>query len=214
MDQFYVPTEIQLGRGALAALGTQTARFGARAMVVCGAGFARRSGLLDRALAALQRAGITATTFDAVRGEANLAVVEEGITIARQQAVEVVIGLGGGSALDTAKAIASAAPLEGSIWEYHGGRAIEAAPPSPPLPRGTAPRSPDAAHDPRNGAHRIRATAGSPAWPRTRDDPHAGYGHWQRRLCRPSGVYPSANAITDAWRTGPSLHRRPPSARL
>jgi alcohol dehydrogenase class IV len=127
MDQFYVPTEIQLGRGALAALGTQTTRFGARAMVVCGAGFARRSGLLDRALAALQRAGITATTFDAVRGEANLAVVEEGITIARQQAVEVVIGLGGGSALDTAKAIASAAPLEGSIWEYHGGRAIEAA---------------------------------------------------------------------------------------
>ena len=127
MDQFYVPTEVQIGRGALTSLGTLLARYGRRVMLVCGAGFARRSGLLDRALDALQRADVTATVFDEVRGEANLATVDAGITASRRIGVEAVIGLGGGSAIDTAKAIAGAAPLPGSIWEYHGGRAIEAA---------------------------------------------------------------------------------------
>lgn len=127
MDQFYVPTEIQLGRGALASLGALAARYGTRAMLVCGAGFARRSGLLERALDSLQHAGVAATVFDEVRGEANLGTVEAGIEAARRMGVEAVIGLGGGSAIDTAKAVAGAAPLPGSIWEYHGGRAIEAA---------------------------------------------------------------------------------------
>lgn len=127
MDQFYVPTEVQLGRGALASLGTLAARYGARAMLVCGAGFARRSGLLDHALDHLQRAGVKVTVFDEVRGEANLGTVDAGIALARRLGVRAVIGLGGGSAIDTAKAIAGAAPLSGSIWEYHGGRAIEAA---------------------------------------------------------------------------------------
>ncbi len=127
MDQFYVPTEIQLGRGALASLGALATRYGTRAMLVCGAGFARRSGLLERALDSLQHAGVAATVFDEVRGEANLGTVEAGIEAARRMGVEAVIGLGGGSAIDTAKAVAGAAPLPGSIWEYHGGRAIEAA---------------------------------------------------------------------------------------
>lgn len=127
MDQFYVPTEIRFGRGALTSLGALAARYGRHAMLVCGAGFARRSGLLDRALDSLQRADVRVTVFDAVRGEANLSTVDDGITMARTLGVESVIGLGGGSAVDTAKAIAGAAPLPGSIWEYHGGRAIEAA---------------------------------------------------------------------------------------
>ena len=127
MDQFYVPTEILLGRGALSSLGKTIARLGQRAMLVCGAGFARRSGLLDRALDHLRAADIRATVYDEVRGEANLSTVDAGIDIARREHVEVVIGLGGGSAIDTAKAIAGAAPLPGSIWEYHGGRAIESA---------------------------------------------------------------------------------------
>jgi len=63
--------------------------------------------------------------YDQVRGEANLGTVDAGIDLARRAAVEAVIGLGGGSAIDTAKAIAGTAPLRGSIWEYHGGRAIE-----------------------------------------------------------------------------------------
>jgi alcohol dehydrogenase class IV len=127
MDQFYVPTEILLGRGALSSLGKATARYGRRAMLVCGAGSARRSGLLDRALTHLRAADIEAIVYDEVHGEANLGTVDAGIDLARRLHVEVIIGLGGGSAIDTAKAIAGTAPLPGSIWEYHGGRAIEAA---------------------------------------------------------------------------------------
>mgnify|MGYP001052720205 CR=1 FL=1 len=127
MDQFFVPTEIVFGRGALESLGKVAARFGRQALVVCGAGFARRSGLLQRTLEQLQGAGVAATAYEAVRGEANLSTVDDGIALARRIEADVVIGLGGGSAIDTAKAIAGTTPLPGSIWEYHGGRAIEAA---------------------------------------------------------------------------------------
>lgn len=127
MDQFYVPTEILLGRGALSSLGKVTARYGRRAMLVYGAGFAPRPLLLDRALDTLRSADVQVTVYDEVRGEANLGTVDAGIALARRLEVNVVIGLGGGSTIDTAKAIAGTAPLTGSIWEYHGGRAIEAA---------------------------------------------------------------------------------------
>ena len=125
MRTFYLPTEVITGRGCLAELGRVTARYGRRAMLVCGAHFARRSGLLDRALGLLRGPGVEVTVYDAVQGEADLATVEAGITLAREHGVDVLVGLGGGSAMDTAKAIAGLVKLPGSVWEYHAGRPLE-----------------------------------------------------------------------------------------
>ncbi len=125
MQKFYLPTEVITGRGCLAELGRTAARYGRRAMLVCGVHFARRSGLLDRALGLLRGQGLEVTVYDAVKGEADLATVEAGIALAREQAVEVLVGLGGGSAMDTAKAIAGLVKLPGSVWEYHAGRPLE-----------------------------------------------------------------------------------------
>ena len=65
MQQFYLPTEIVTGRGCLSQLGRVAARYGARALVVCGAGFARRSGLLDKAIDLLHQEGVEATPLRA-----------------------------------------------------------------------------------------------------------------------------------------------------
>ncbi len=127
MADFYLPTELSTGRGVFANLGRQAARFGRRAFLVTGVGAARRTGLLDRATRLLADAGVTAVPFSRVSGEPDLVLVEEGVSLARQEGCDVVVGLGGGSAIDAAKAVAGAATLPGTIWDYHAGRPIEQA---------------------------------------------------------------------------------------
>ena len=125
MQRYYLPTEVITGCGCLAELGAVAARYGERVMVVCGQESARRSGVLGQALALLRGESLIATVFDGVAGEAVLPVVEAGISLARQDACQVFVGLGGGSAIDTAKAIAGMVSLPGSVWEYHLGRPLE-----------------------------------------------------------------------------------------
>ncbi|MFH1086345.1 MAG: iron-containing alcohol dehydrogenase [Chloroflexota bacterium] len=125
MPRFYLPTEIITGNGCLGELGRAAARYGQRAMLVCGQGFARRGGLLDRATGLLAGQGLAVTIYDQVRGEADLDTVAQGLELARAQGCQVFIGLGGGSAIDTAKAIAGLLALPGAPAEYHAGRAVD-----------------------------------------------------------------------------------------
>jgi alcohol dehydrogenase len=125
MQRFYLPTEIITGRGCLSQLGQVAARFGQRAMAVSYSGFAQFSDVLSRALDTLRAANLQVTVYDKVTGEAELRVVEAGIALARQEGCQVLIGIGGGSSIDTAKAIAGLVNLPGSVWDYHGGRKLE-----------------------------------------------------------------------------------------
>jgi len=125
MQRFYLPTEIITGCGSLSQLGRIAARYGRRVMVVTYAGFAQFSDTLSRALQALRHENLEVILYDNVVGEADLRTVEEGIALARKQECQVFIGIGGGSSIDTAKAIAGLVTLPGSVWDYHGGRALE-----------------------------------------------------------------------------------------
>jgi alcohol dehydrogenase class IV len=113
------------GCGCLSALGKVAADYGERVMIVCGQSFAQRSGLLDRAIRVLRAEGLQEIVFDGVVGEASLPVVEAGIALARKVNCQASVGLGGGSAIDTAKAIAGLVDLLGSVREYHRGRALD-----------------------------------------------------------------------------------------
>jgi len=119
MKQFYLPTRIVTGQGCFAGLAEHAAQYGQRAMVVCGTRSLRTSGRLDQAIELLQAAGISTTVYDAVSGEPTLDVVQQGINRARADGVEVVIGIGGGSAMDTAKAIAGLYTHPGTVHEYY-----------------------------------------------------------------------------------------------
>ncbi len=125
MQRYYLPTEIITGPGSLSQLGRIAARYGQRVMVVTYAGFAKFSDVLSRAIQVLQAENLQVTVYDQVTGEAELRVVEAGIALARKEGCQAFIGIGGGSSIDTAKAIAGLATLPGSVWEYHGGRALE-----------------------------------------------------------------------------------------
>lgn len=122
-NRFYLPTEIVTGVGCFEGLGKAVRRLGRRALVVGSPG---RQALLERAAALLASAGVEARLFAQVRGEPTLQVVEEAREQARALQAEVVVGIGGGSAIDVAKAAAGLYREPGAVAEYHTGRPLAA----------------------------------------------------------------------------------------
>jgi len=131
MKRFYTPTQVITGCGCLAETGHAVRGLGDHVLLVCGARSARASGLLDKTITTIEAEEVRVTVYDAVRGEAELPTVEEGIALARAKGCDVYVGLGGGSAMDTAKAIAGLVSLPGKVWEYHAGRKLHG--PAQPL---------------------------------------------------------------------------------
>jgi alcohol dehydrogenase len=117
---FHFPTKIVFGRGELERLGELTESHGRRAMVVTGSQSMRQSGFLVRATSSLKAAGVDVVFYEGVPPNPTCAVVDEIGDLAASEGCDVIIGLGGGSAMDAAKAAAVAATHEGPIWRYAG----------------------------------------------------------------------------------------------
>jgi alcohol dehydrogenase class IV len=110
--EFATAARIVFASGALSRAPNIAREFGARALVITGRNSSRAAPLID----ALERAGCKASVF-AINGEPELQTVRDGAQAARQ-GCEVVIGFGGGSAIDSAKAIAALAPNSGEPLDY------------------------------------------------------------------------------------------------
>ncbi len=111
--EFATATRIIFGPGQLPAAGPPAAGMGRRALVVTGRTEARAKPLLD----ILLTHGVAATTFP-VEGEPTIDVAQQGTEAARQAQAEVIIGFGGGSAIDAGKAIAALLTNEGEPLDY------------------------------------------------------------------------------------------------
>ena len=103
---FYMPTDVRTGRGCLAAGGAALSRLGARCLVVTGKTSARASGALDDLAAVLAGAGIAYTVFDGIGQNPTYAACLAAAGEAKAMGAEFIIGIGGGSPLDAAKAVA------------------------------------------------------------------------------------------------------------
>ena len=117
--EFYSPTKIIFGPGTEQQVGAQAASFGAhRVLVVYGGQSAVKSGLLDRVLASLKDSGLTCATLGGVPPNPHLRLVREGLKKAQSFGADFLLAVGGGSVIDTAKAIADgAANPELDIWD-------------------------------------------------------------------------------------------------
>ena len=116
---FYRPVEVFFGRGAVEKTGEVARRFGFKAMIVTGKESAKRSGALDKVIKSLNSHGIQEyVLYNEVIPNPTDRIVNEGAKIAVDEKVDFIIGLGGGSALDTAKAISIVSSNEGSVWDY------------------------------------------------------------------------------------------------
>jgi alcohol dehydrogenase class IV len=119
------PTRIIFGRGVIKELAKEVGSLGKKALLVTGRSSMRKTGILDRVMGVIKREGISLDLFDRVEHDPCLETVNRGIRIAHEKKSDVVIALGGGSAMDAGKAIASLAKQSGTIWEYHAGKPIE-----------------------------------------------------------------------------------------
>lgn len=95
-----------------------------RVAVVIGQGSVKRSGLLDRVYSSLDRVGIYHELIEGVKPNPDDIIVRQGITLCRDHGIEALIAVGGGSAIDTAKAIAAGVLYDGDFWDFYIGRAV------------------------------------------------------------------------------------------
>jgi alcohol dehydrogenase class IV len=121
VTRFEMPTKIIFGAGSLDQLGGEASGLGKKALIVTYPDI-RRVGLLDRIIEGLSGSGVEAVAFEKVEPNPRSTTVDEGAALARREKVDIVIGLGGGSAMDAAKSIAFASSGTKPIWEYVGTR--------------------------------------------------------------------------------------------
>ena len=119
MAHFAVPAHILTGKDALAEAVPYMKECGRRALIVTGK-HVGKSPMMYLLKKALMEAGITYDVFDGITGEPTDQMIEEGVKQFRKSESEFVIGIGGGSPLDSAKAIAAMAVNEGNIADYNG----------------------------------------------------------------------------------------------
>jgi alcohol dehydrogenase len=116
---YYMPTRILFGCGKLNELGTTPYLPGKKALVVIGAsGAMRRHGYLDRVVKLLKDNAVEAVVYDKIQPNPICEHVEEGAAVAKENGCDFVLGLGGGSTLDSSKSIAVMAVNPGQYWDY------------------------------------------------------------------------------------------------
>ena len=121
---FYSPTEFVFGKATEMQVGALARKYGARkVMIVYGGGSVVRSGLLDRVKQSLQEAGIEYCLIGGVQPNPVDTKVYEGIEFCRREQADMLLPVGGGSVIDTAKAIAAGALYEGDFWDFYIGKA-------------------------------------------------------------------------------------------
>lgn len=119
---FHLPTKIIFGAGTIDRVGTEAAKLGRRALVVTGKRSASTFGVINKVTDFLEKEGLAAVVFDKVEPNPKVATIDMAGQLARQNNCDFVIGLGGGSAMDAAKAVAVAALENEPIWNFipHG----------------------------------------------------------------------------------------------
>jgi alcohol dehydrogenase len=125
MDNFVFrnPTRILFGKGMEQQAGAQTALHAKKVLLHYGGGSVKKSGLYDTVVASLEAAGVSHVELGGVQPNPRLSLVHEGVRLCRENGVEMILAVGGGSVIDSAKAIAMGVPYEGDVWDFYAGKA-------------------------------------------------------------------------------------------
>ena len=130
---FYSPTYFAFGKDTENEAGQLVKRFGgSKVLLHFGGGSVIRSGLMDRVKKSLDAENIPYIELGGVKPNPRSGLVYEGIELCRKEGVDFILAVGGGSTIDSAKAIAAGVVYEGDFWDFYSGKYIENA-----LPVGT-----------------------------------------------------------------------------
>jgi len=118
--EFYWPVKSIVGPGEIKKVGIEAKKLGKRALLVTGKSSVKKTGVLDRVTATLKAEGVDYILYDEVEPNPRSTTIDKAGLIAKKEKCDMVIGLGGGSPMDSAKAIAlMAKSADGvSVWDY------------------------------------------------------------------------------------------------
>ncbi|MEH2956964.1 iron-containing alcohol dehydrogenase [Candidatus Merdisoma sp. JLR.KK006] len=118
--QYYTPTKVVFGKDTEKQAGELIKeQKGSKVLVHYGTGSVKKSGLLDRVYAALDGAGISYVSLGGAVPNPRLSLVYEGIELCKKEGVDFILAVGGGSAIDSAKAIALGTKYQGDVWDLY-----------------------------------------------------------------------------------------------
>lgn len=131
--EFRNPTKIIFGRDAEDKVGAETAAYSRKILLHFGGGSIKQSGLYDRVTASLRAANVEWIELGGVKPNPRLSLVHEGVRLCKEKGLGLILAVGGGSVIDSAKAIAMGAVIDGDVWDFYLGKGQ----PTAALPVGT-----------------------------------------------------------------------------
>ncbi len=120
---YYNPTRIVFGKDVVNQLGDETAKIGKNALLVIGKNSVKKSGLYARVISILNMSNIKHTTYEGVKSNPIYQHADDAVKLAKDFGADVVIAIGGGSVIDSAKAIAMGYYHDGSVWDFFNRKA-------------------------------------------------------------------------------------------
>ena len=135
MDNFIFqnPTKIIFGKGTENEVGKEVSKYSKKILLHYGGGSIKKTGLYERETTSLKGVGVEYLELSGVKPNPRLNLVREGIRICRENNVDFILAVGGGSVIDSSKAIAMGTVYEGDVWDFYTGKAL----PKAALPLGT-----------------------------------------------------------------------------
>ncbi|MBR3827198.1 MAG: iron-containing alcohol dehydrogenase [Alistipes sp.] len=120
---YNIPTKVYFGENQLGNLGKELSQFGKRVLLTYGGGSIKRIGLYDKVINELSNAGLDVFELSGIEPNPRIESVREGVRICKEQGVDVVLAVGGGSTIDAAKFMAAGAYVDHDPWEFFGANA-------------------------------------------------------------------------------------------
>lgn len=121
---YHNPTQLIFGRGQLSMLKEKAEQLGQTVLLVYGGGSIKRTGLYEKVVSLLQEADCRVLELSGVEPNPRLSTVKKGIELCRQEGVNWILAVGGGSVIDAAKAVAVGVPYEGDVWDFYTRKAL------------------------------------------------------------------------------------------
>jgi len=124
MDNFTFrnPTKIIFGKSTENQVGEEVSKYSKKVLLHYGGGTIKKTGLYDRITSSLKEAGIDYVELAGVKPNPRLSLVQEGIKLCRENEISFILAVGGGSVIDSAKAISIGVPYSGDVWDFYLGK--------------------------------------------------------------------------------------------
>jgi len=121
---FHNPTKILFGKDTIPSIGSETSAFGKKALLVYGQGSIMKNTIYSQVTKSLQETGVAVIEHNGVQSNPVLDHIHQGIALAKRNKIDVIVAVGGGSVIDSAKAIAAGALVEHDVWKFFTGKKV------------------------------------------------------------------------------------------